>query len=591
MSARSDTGTLAGYFRRVLAGLFPKFCIVGAEGDVGGPGLSDLTWWQAYEQKLALGHAAEGEEILLARIGSAPADFEAVKLLCRHYQERGKLQLAENPVRQYLNQSPGHIGAQTLLARICWQSGRTDEALAQMHESLRLKPRSGVLWKTLIRRYSQSGRYDEAIATARKWLDAMPGSGPAHFQMANLLVKEGLDESALKHLEHATRDPEVAIDAGLVIARTRLRMKELDSALAQTYLCLAESARFLPRHLDLVLGLAQQFHSWGQFQAVADCCEAARAGNSDDPLCLAIYVQALRQLGRMAEAGHCSAQFSGIVRRRRDVDPVRYAHALWVLERFDEALTELRESLRMRPDSDKNWRLLVGWLDRLERGEDSLDAARRWVAAMPGSGQANWQLARLLVGEGHYESAREYSEKALATATVEPEPGFEIVRTYLRRNEIKLAAELMERLVAAPEQIGPRNSESIMKLARVFHAQRQYPVAETCCRSVARFCGNDPAFLALHGHILLSRGEIDRARELLERSVRIAPMSEKAPRLLLALSYIHHGDVALGRAYLAEATGFQEEGKILAELFGGAAPLIPYFGAEIDRSLASNESS
>jgi len=528
-----------------------------------------------------------------ARPALDPSDFGAAALLSRQYQDSGELQRAENLWRQFLSTHPGHLPARTQLAHVLWRSGKTGEALQELRKRLRAMPQSAGAWKTLVNWHGQLEQSDKAMVAAREWLEAMPDCGPAYFQLGHLLVREDLYEPALTHLERAASDPEVAIDAALGIAQARLQMEELEPALRQLHQCLAESARFMPRHVGMVINLAHQLHSQRQFQAVVDCCKAVRSVNADDPLWLALYTSSLRQLGRNAESEQFSGRFSDILRLRRGtaIDSARLARALWLLERFDEALEEIRESLRIRSESEATWRMLVRWLEKLERAEHSLDAARSWLAAMPGSVHANWEVARMLIHGRRYEEAWEHIDQALADTTATIEPGFKVVQACLAEEQAGLASQLTERLLAAPERILSRHAQAIMMLARAFHAGRHYLMAEHCCGAIAENRENDPAFLALYGHVLLSKGEVERAKAVLERSVFLSPRSDSAPRLLLALSYIHHGNAELGRAYLSEAAGFQEEGRVFVELFGNAAPLIPYYGAEIDRALASDERS
>jgi tetratricopeptide (TPR) repeat protein len=246
---------------------------------------------------------------------------------------------------------------------------------------------------------------------------------------------------------------------------------------------------------------------------------------------------------------------------------------------------ELRDTLRLNPRRAGAWNTLVRWHLRLGQFDEALAAAQEWLVAVPGSAPAHWHLARLHVRSERYEQAREHIDAALADATAAIDPGLETAKVCCRAGRWELAEEIARRLLAAPQRVEPQHAEAVVYVARVLARKRKAAAAETCYRAAAAYRRRDPGFLAAHGKLLLARGEVEEARVLLERSVYLAPGADGA-RLPLALTYLHRGDAELGRAYLAEAVGIQEEGRVLAQLFGGAAPLVEHFGADIDRFLA-----
>jgi tetratricopeptide (TPR) repeat protein len=451
--------------------------------------------------------------------------------------------------RAFERWSGGAAAVRKQRAYALWRAGASEAALSAMHEAIAASPGDPKLREGLVNFHSELGQTDRAMAVARLWLIRMPGSARAHFHMGRLLLTQLRYEAAMAHLERSQADPDLAREAGLMLVHIGLQTKNPQRALKELYQCIARPTSFTTQHADMILSLTQQLTTLRHFQAVADCCTAIEEVDRRDPLRLAVHAAALRDLGRTTEA-----------------------------EKLVQALLALQEE---SPDSGR----MIRAYGALGRTDEAVSAARRWADAAPRSAAANWLLAHLLVRQKQHAQAQQYVDRALTDSAAPLDAGFEIVRLLLLANDVESAAALMEKLLKLGDRVQRHNAGPVVVLARTFHARRKYRVAEACCRATEPFRGQDPEFLTLHGNVLLSMGRVERARQLLERAVCLSPRSDRAPRLLLALGHFHEGNPELGKAYLSEAVGVEEEGKAMIRLFGMAAPLIQPFGSEIDERM------
>jgi len=519
---------------------------------------------------------------LATRLERIPRDQDEVARLSQRFRNMGDSRRADDLWRRYVRKNPGLPGARRKLAQSLWQSGERDEALQELRTSIKAEPRHENAWRTLVKWYGQMAQPAKAMDAAREWCDSAPDCAAADLQMGRLLLAREQVEAALARLERAQRDAEAATEAAMEILLVNLRLGKRELGLQQLDRCLSSTLPSRPPNASTIDRLIQQLHLMDKPAIIVACCEKFSGGQAENPLRLAYWALSLQRLGRDEEAERVLARLlPGTA-----ADPAQHGRALWLLGRREEALAAMRESLRRRPGFPNNWRALAKWLEQDGRLDESLETVRSWLAMAPDAPLANWSLAERLVSRHCLEEARPYIDKALADETAMRDAGIDVIRAYLEGEQLKPAIELMEKLLTEPARLSFSSAARITMLARGFLARTRYAMAERCCSAVAHYYDRDPPFLALHGHVLLALGEVERARRMLERSVYLAPAETRAPRMLLALSYFHRGDSGLARAYLSEAVDAREEGSVFDVLFGGAAPLVPHFGLEIDQALA-----
>lgn len=154
----------------------------------------------------------------------------------------------------------------------------------------------------------------------------------------------------------------------------------------------------------------------------------------------------------------------------------RLGVSLFGLKRYDEALPFLRRSVEMRPDNGSGQRLLAEALLRGDPGEDraesygeALQAARAYLESGPGDPDADNLVGRAALGAGRYEEAVEAFTRYLSTA-----PEHCPARVNLALGQFGLRRwEAAERELKAAELCAPDSAEVLETLALVYRMQQR----------------------------------------------------------------------------------------------------------------------
>jgi tetratricopeptide (TPR) repeat protein len=150
-----------------------------------------------------------------------------------------RLAIQEALARKRIGRDPNDSTAHFNLGGVLRAEGKTDAAIGELREAVRLRPREEAALNTLGALLEAAGRVEEAEARYREALDAHPDYLEAHYNLANLLEERGADSEAIEHLRQVVRlDPEDA--------RARERLAEALNRRAHAFAAqnrLADAAR------------------------------------------------------------------------------------------------------------------------------------------------------------------------------------------------------------------------------------------------------------------------------------------------------------------------------------------------------------
>jgi Flp pilus assembly protein TadD len=107
------------------------------------------------------------------------------------------------------------------------RSNKYHEALTSFRLALREAPRDLSILQQMAITYTRIGMTDEALRTYRTVLDYHPEESGANYGMAFLLLKEGKQQDAAKHLRAFLHDPPTGPDAQRHIEHARQTLAEL----------------------------------------------------------------------------------------------------------------------------------------------------------------------------------------------------------------------------------------------------------------------------------------------------------------------------------------------------------------------------
>lgn len=154
----------------------------------------------------------------------------------------------------------------------------------------------------------------------------------------------------------------------------------------------------------------------------------------------------------------------------------RIGLSLFGLKRYDEALPFLRRSVEMRPDNGSGQRLLAEALirggpeqDRAKSYAEALQAARAYRESSPDDLAAENLVGRAALGAGEYEEAVDSFTRYLSAA-----PGHCPARVNLALGQVGLRRwEAAERELTAAAQCAPRSAEVLETLALVYRMEQR----------------------------------------------------------------------------------------------------------------------
>jgi protein O-GlcNAc transferase len=296
--------------------------------------------------------------------------------------QSGKLDVAEQLLRQIIERQPGHIPALSVLSTSLAAQGRLEEgqhymrlALAAYDQVLQTRPNLSEAWFARAQLLSQFGRYSEAIDSLDRAVASNRELIPAHLLRAKLLADLGRHDAALdgidKLLQIKPRSAEALVGRGNILFEFKRynealdaydRACELNSVLPEAWLGRGNTLGALKRYDDSLLA----------------------------------YDRALS----------ANPQLAGALLGRGNV--------LTVLKRYDDALVDYNRALEVAPDFAEAWLNRGNLLNTINRHDEALAAFRRALALQP-------DLAEAWLGQGNvffllkrYQDATSSYDRALA---------------------------------------------------------------------------------------------------------------------------------------------------------------------------------
>jgi tetratricopeptide (TPR) repeat protein len=153
------------------------------------------------------------------------------------------------------------------LGIIYWQTGKFDDAIAQLREVIRLKPDYAEAYYTLGTVYKQAGKLPESAQALHQALRLQPDFAGAHTTLAAVLRQQGdtAGAEAEAKLGAAMVQQKMTRQAAVFDTNSGMRLMnvgDVDGAIAQFEAGIKADSSYAPAHQQLSAALARKGDKW-----------------------------------------------------------------------------------------------------------------------------------------------------------------------------------------------------------------------------------------------------------------------------------------------------------------------------------------
>lgn len=448
---------------------------------------------------------------------------------------------AELELRNILARDPRNSTAETLLASVCAKQEKLEEAESLLVKAIEHRRQNAEAYDELGRLYERYGRLEESLNVYENLSLEIPG---------NVLASTGAARIHLERKEYVK-----ALTAAAKVPGPK-QTKELLRVMLSAHLALgnADGAQTV---LGTVLSrrpLEQKFVS-----SVADVfLERGMPGDAAQFLRIALPRQGLNAWGLTALAKlqdrQGELQLAKVtIARALKMNPTvgdawaEQARIAGLQGNWDEAATSLKRAVELEPTNAQWVRSLVAVL--LERGriDDAYPHASRLYRLRPDDLESFVALSMVYVRGRAWAAALPVVENGLKTFPEEP-------RLHLAKAIAKF--ELGERAESKAEcarvlEKDSSNAEAHFYLGLI---AKQEGDAQTAIAEFEKAVNSAPKFvkaLEALGPLYIDRGELEKARDVLEQAGKINPASDSTHYQLVKV-YSRLGDEARANFHLQE---------------------------------------
>ena len=327
-------------------------------------------------------------------------------------------------------------------------AGNVVEAIRDYQGALQLRPTWEEGWMDLSLVYFSAARYKDAIEPLKRVVDLKPEFGTAWALL-------GLSEYETKDYKNALIHLEKAQGLGIQGSPEAIRI-------AQYHLgALLNQNREFERAVELLsVGHPEGdlVAQWNQALGMG-LLRVPRLPEQVDPSQRAL-LQAAGQVASLLANSKYDDAFVILQKLLKEYPSTPFLHyaygsALASLSQYDEAEAQLREEMRISPDSALPY-IRLAFVDlKTQRPGAALVAAQRAVQLAPQSPEAHYILGRALLGSGETSQAIQELETANTMMPNSPEIHFHLARAYSKARQPEKAEqerEVFARLNAIAEQ-------------------------------------------------------------------------------------------------------------------------------------------
>jgi tetratricopeptide (TPR) repeat protein len=533
-------------------------------------------------------NSSQGIAELKKAIAHNPNYVEAILLLAKLNLQDNKPQDVISPMVELLKKRPNFTVAQDLLVEAYRSVGRLDEAVAVLRQQITVTPQNAQGYYLLGEVLRQQGKIDEARQTFERTLQLAPNNLLPIDQLVGLDIQKNDFKSAMERVQSALQKTPNSASLYVIESKVYVAQRQWDQAeaallkaltldpnsspaydlLISTYLAtnkvpqaINQIQTFLAKRPDnpqLLMTLGEIYEKQKDSLKARDAYEKLLTKNPE-------FVPALNNLACLyADKLNNVDKAYELARKAYDLQSgASIADTLgWVLYKkgdYQQAQTLLQESAgKMPQNSDVQFHLGMAsyMMGQADPARAAFQQALKGTANFDGKEEAQRRLS-LLGAQGSAPPSSEQLESMLKQQSDDPIARLRLAESYEKEKAFaKAAAEYESALKINPKLLAPliklaqlnagplHNNEKALEFAkkarelapndskvagvlgRVAYQAANFTWAYSLLQESARQLADDPTVLHQCAWAAYSLGKVSEARELMERTLRVAPAPE-----------------------------------------------------------------
>jgi protein O-mannosyl-transferase len=334
----------------------------------------------------------------------------AVIVLCLRLtrQQLGYWQDSETIFRHAIAVTENNYIAHHSLGFTLGKNGRTDEAIGEFQEAIRLKPDFAKAHDNLGTTLLGKGQINEAINEFQEAIHLAPDDADAHNNLGNALLKENQIDEAIDQYQEAIRLKPDLIEAHYDLGNALGKKGQTAGAISQYQ----EAIRLKPDYAEAHNNLGTALGMEGQTAAAISQYQEAIRLKPD-------FAEARNNLGTaLGMKGQTAAaisQYQEAIRLKPDFAEAHdnLAKLFAAGGQLNEAVSHYRTVIQLKPDSADAHGNLANVLAAQGRLAEAIPEYRRTLELAPDSAQAHFRFGQVLQAQHHFAAAKSEYQKAL----------------------------------------------------------------------------------------------------------------------------------------------------------------------------------